>query len=424
MNVDDPSGNDKKLPRQEDLLDEAHIAPVDKQSIKDFLVHMKSDGDIERHTMADRIRDLRLTSERADMPLTRMGHLDWDRFVVEELEENRGLSEGTIDNYKSAARKYFRWLDRSWYEEISFATADEKGKDLDPEDLFTRNEIDAMLEQGDARGKAVTALYAALGWRASAIASILTGDTDLEGETATVTLNEDAYTKGAEGTSPLTFARGYVASYLRGDHPCPERDDVPLIHKKQQYEDGDRALSTDRIRGIVKDMAEEAGIDRDRANLHNFRHTAVTRWRLQGIPDHRIQKRVKWAEGTDMFDIYDNPEEDKEVQSQAIAFGANDPGDFEDEEGGTEPGDGLGECSVCGETVRVNARYCQTCGNPLDVEAAQNVPPEDIQDPEETAEDLADMDGVLDEMSTATVIERLLQENPDLLDSLDFDLGD
>jgi len=417
VDVNDPEGLDQRLPRQEGLLEEADIPEADRESIQDYLVHLKANSDVERHTMASTIKDLRLTSQRADVPLTEMEQTDWDRFVVEELEENRGLTEGTINMYKSAARPYFRWADRPWYEEISFTVIEDDGPD--PEDLFTEDEIDSLLEYGDSRGKTAASLYADTGWRASAIASLRVGDVDLSGEVAVIEINEDAHVKGAEGFTPLTFSRGYVASYLRGDHPCPDNPDAPLIHKQRDYEDGDRALSTNRIRGTIKDMAEDAGIDRDRVKIHNFRHTAVTRWRRQGIPDHVIVKRAKWVDGTQMLEKYDNPTEDEKIEDMAVAMGLIDRGSLEGEDAG-EPGEEVRECPVCFTDVRRGARYCNGCGNPLKADAAHDVPPDNVQDPEETAEDLSSFDDVLNEMGTGAVLEKLIRKNPDLLDDLDL----
>ncbi len=417
VNTNDPEGLDQRLPRQERLLDEAAIPEADRQSIKDYLVHLKANADVKKHTMAARIKDLRLTSKRADTPLTEMDQTDWNRFVVEELKERRDLAVGTINQYKAAARPYFQWADRDWYTEITFAEEDSDGPD--PDELFTEEEIDAMLNHGDSRDKAAAALYADTGWRASAITSLRVKDIDLEGEVAVIQVNEDAHVKGAEGGTPLSFSRAYVASYLRGDHPCPDNPEAPLIHKKRDYEDGDRALSTGRIREAIKEMAEAAGIDRDRVKIHNFRHSAVTRWRRQGVPDHVIQKRAKWVEGTQMLDRYDNPDEDDEIEDMAVAMGLIERGDLGGTDAG-EPGEDVAECPVCFTEVRRGARYCPGCANPLNADAAEGRPPEGVQDPEETAEDLADIDGVLDEMGTGAVLEQLLRNNPDLLDDLDL----
>lgn len=157
VDADDPEGFNQRLPRQKALLEEADILEADRESIQDYLVHLKTNVDVERHTMSVRIKHLQLTSERADTPLTEMDQTDWDSFGVEEVEEKPGIAVGTINQYKAAARPYFRWDGREWYTQISSAQEDTDGPD--PEELFSEDEIDAMLKQGDSRVKAAASLY-------------------------------------------------------------------------------------------------------------------------------------------------------------------------------------------------------------------------------------------------------------------------
>ncbi|SET54799.1 tyrosine-type recombinase/integrase [Natrinema hispanicum] len=420
MNADDPEALDDRLPRQERLFEEADLPETDYETIDDYVLHRKANKDNEDHTLAGNLKHLRLASQRASVPLTKMGQTDFNRFIVEELDENRGLSDGTIDNYKSAIRPFFEWLGRPWYADIEFKEEDEDESGPDPEELLTQEEIDALLEQGDSRGKALVALYADTGWRASAIASLRMKHIDLRGDVAAVEVNEDAYVKSAEGHTPLSFSRAHIATYLQGEHPRRDDPEAALIHKKEGYEGEDGALCTSRIRTIIKEMGEEADIERERLNLHNFRHTAVTRWRRQGLPDRIIVKRAKWVEGTKMLERYDHPTEDEELEDMAVAMGLIERGNLDGTDIG-EPGDDSRECPACFAVVRRGARYCPGCGNPLTADAAHDLPPEDIQDPEETAEDLADIEGVIDEMGTGVVLEQILQQNPDLLNKLDFD---
>jgi integrase/recombinase XerD len=416
MNADDPEALDDRLPRQERLFDEANIPDCDRESIEEYIIHRKANADNESHTLAGNLKHLRLASVRADTAISKMEQLDFDRFIV-ELDENYGLATGTIDNYKSALRPYFRYLERSWWSEISFSEQDDSGPE--PENLLSEDEIDDLLEQGDSRKKAIASLYADTSWRAGAIASLRVKHIDLSGEVAVVEVNEDAYVKGAEGYTPLTFSRAHIAGYLRGEHPRPDNPEAALIHKKEAYDDEDGAVSTSHIRTMIKEMGEDAGIERERLKLHNFRHTAVTRWRRMGLPDHVIVKRAKWVEGTRMLERYDNPTEDEEIETMAVAMGLIDRGSLVGDDVG-EPGETVRECPVCFTDVRRGARYCPGCGNPLKVDAAHDIPPDGVQDPEETAEDLSSFDAVFDEMGTGAVLEKLLKKNPDLIDELDL----
>jgi integrase len=433
MNVNDPGGYDKELPQEEARLkkaagidpeaesgeydpDEATIPRADYENIQDWKIHRKANADNKSHTLADHLQFLRVSSKRATIPLSEMDRTDFNRYIIEELDEKRGYTVGTINCYKSSLKQFFRWLGREWAEDIEFADAD---RDPPPsEDLFDMKEINCILDHGDTRGKAITALYADTGWRLSAIASLRVGDVDMDGEVASISINEDAHVKGAEGGTPLSFSRGYVASYL-DEHPRSDDDDAPLIYKKKHVgENDDGALCVKRIRDIVKDMAEDAGLDRERVDVHIFRHSAAKRLKRQGVSERIAKQRFKWTEASDMWNWYGDETEEEEIEDQAVEMGMIDRADIEDSP--DDPGDETKDCTICETTLPADARHCHRCGQALTPEAAEGAGPGDIQDPEETAEDLADMDGVLDEMGTAAVLERLLQQNPGLLDDLDL----
>lgn len=416
--INDPTGILNKLDRELDNLEEAEIPEADKNAIQSFLNHLQANKDNKPRTNGRKIGYLRRTSQRAHVSLVEMDKDDLDSFTV-ECQRKHDISKPTLNNYKATWRPFFGELGRDWAEDIEFFDTDDD--EVEAWKVFTSDEVDAMLEEATGRTVAVIAVLADTGSRITALLSIPLGNADLKGQVPVLTLNEHAPTKGAEGNLPLTFSRAYLASYIRNDHPRSGRDDVALFHKKEQFsEDDDGACHYDTIRTHVKDVMKEVGIEERRRKMHHFRHTAITRWKRMGIQESVIQHRTKWAD-MGMLDKYSHLVEEDKDEMTAEAFGLIDPDDTDDT---SRPEDALGDCPVCQTTIRSAARFCPGCGNPIDIEAAEDVPPEGLQEPEETAEDLADMDGVLDEMGTAAVIERLLQQNPALLDSLDFDLGD
>jgi hypothetical protein len=211
-------------------------------------------------------------------------------------------------------------------------------------------------------------------------------------------------------------------NYLQGDHPRPDKDDAALIHQQEgyydEYESG--ALSPKRLREKIKEAMEKAGIPKDRRRVHNFRHTAVTRWLRMGVPEKVILHRTKWSDAS-MLDRYGHLLDDDLNEMTAEVFGLIDP---EDTEEAATPEQSMGDCPTCGTVIRPTVRYCPGCGTPLTVDAAEGLSPEDIQDPEETAEDLMDIDGVPDEMDTAAIVERLVEQNPELLEDIEDDVED
>jgi integrase len=395
--------------------DVADIPEEDRQAIREFFTHLQANTDNKPQTNANKLRFLRVTSERADLPLVEMDKGDIDSFTV-ELQQSYDLSKNTINNYKAAWRPFFRNLGRDWADDIEFFILDDD--EVEPWKVFTDEEVDAMIETATGRTCPIIAALADTGVRIGALLSTPRGNAELDGQVPVLTLNDHAQTKGAEGNIPLTFSRSYIASYLSNDHPRPDRDDVALFHVKEGYFDEDEpgAASYSTVRKQILSVMEEVGIEERRRKAHHFRHTAVTNWRRMGIPESVIQHRTKWADMS-MLNRYSHLVDEDKDRMTAEAFGLIDPEETEDS---SSPEDAVGSCPVCQSTVRAGARFCPGCGNPIDVDAAHDLPPDDVQDPEETAEDLADFDDVLDEMGTGAVLEQLLRNNPDLLDDLDL----
>jgi integrase/recombinase XerD len=419
MDLDDPGNLGRRLNRQLKRLDKAvkrheTVADSERQAIRGFLAALQADRDNTPQSNANHVKLLRLTAERTDTNLLEFDKDRLDRFTVTLLQDY-DLKKKTVNNYKGSWKPFFGHLGRDWADNIEFYNLD--NDDVEAWRVFSDEEVDAMLEAADGRTTCAIAILADTGLRITMLLSIPVGGKDFTGKVPVLKLNKDAPTKDAEGNIPLTFSRTYIANYLSGDHPRPSRDDVALIHKSQRFdEDGDGALSPKTLRGDIKDVMERVGIEKRRRKVHNFRHTAVTNWLRMNMPEQILQHRTKWSDMS-MQDRYGHLIDEDKDEMTAEFFGLISP---EDSESGSVPEDAVGECPTCTASVRPDARYCPGCGTPLDAVAAHDVPPDGLQKPEETAEDLADFDDVLDEMGTGAVLEQLLRNNPDLLDDLDL----
>lgn len=102
----------------------------------------------------------------------------------------------------------------------------------------------------------------------------------------------------------------------------------------------------------------------------------------------------------------------------AVAFGLLEA---DENETTLAPDDVIGECTVCGTAIRSTTSYCPGCGNPITPDAAHERSPSGVQDPEKTGQDLAELDGVFEQMAPAAVLEQLIQNNPGLLKDIDLD---
>jgi len=359
--TEDVQAYEAKFENQREKLAEADIPEADREAIQGFLRYEVSQKSINQGTIVSHINRLRLSSERADVPLTEMREDDVDTLLF-SLTHDYGLSEGTVRNYRKALRVFYDWQGEEWAEDINIGASPERK--VDPNDLLEDDEVMALLNAADRpRDKAMVALMADTGLRIGAIASLRIRDVDFEGRAATVTINEQANVKGASGTVPLTWSEGHLANWL-DVHPRRDEPDAALIHKTAHYDgEDDGAMTYQYLASRVKKLADEADIDRERVNTHNFRKTAISNWLREGLSDKAIKHRATWDVDTDMFKVYDGVR-DEEMNDVVL-----DHYGVEGERESSTPD--IGQCKRCQTTLSASHEYCPGCGAPRSQAAAE-----------------------------------------------------
>jgi len=358
----DPQRYGPKLNNQLELLEEANISEADRGAIHAFVRHLSAEDDVGKGTIVGRLNKLRLSSERADMAITVMGRDDVDEFLF-EMEREHDLSEGSMRNYRKALRTFYQYRDVKWADDIRIGASPDRP--VDPNNLLTMDEISDLLDAAtNPRDTAVIALLADSGLRIGAVASLRVRDVDFSGKAALVTVNDNANVKDASGTTPLTWAEGYVANWLQA-HPRPDESEAPLIHVRRGWydsdEDGDGSLDYQYLSRRIRDIADEAGIDRSRVNTHNFRKSAISRWIREGMSDQEIKHRAHWDVDTDQFSQYSGVR-DEELNDQILQHYGFEP----DEPRRPQ----LDQCPRCGAALTGDESFCMSCGGPLTDEAA------------------------------------------------------
>jgi integrase len=371
VSTDDVQGYATKFANQLSKVDTADIDERDREAIHEFVRAVDARGDVNRGTMTSNLNRLRLSAERSDVPLVEMDKKDVDALIF-SLKHDRGLSDGTLRNYRKALRKFYRERGANWYDDIKIGSSPQRS--VDPDELLTDEEIDALLEAcSNPRDKAMVALLADTGLRIGAIASLRIRDLDLTGQAGYVSINEDANVKGASGTIPITWSEGYVSGYLNV-HPRQGDPEAALIHKSRGWyedEDGDGAMTYQYLSSRVKKLADEADIDRSRVNTHNFRKSAISRWIREGMSEQAIKHRACWDVDTDQIKVYSGVK-DEELNAQILDhYGIEDAN-----EEVSRPT--LDRCPRCSAALQPGHRFCPGCAAPLTQSAADAT--EDIED--------------------------------------------
>lgn len=388
VSTEDVQGYGVKFKNQ---LSKVHDAPIDdrdKEAILEFIYAIDAEGSVNRGTMVSNLNRLRLTAERSDVPLVDMSKTHIDSFIF-SLKHDRGLSHGTIRNYRKALRKFYQMRGVEWADDIKIGASKTTG--VDPSELLTEAEIEQLLDTCEsARDKALIALLADTGLRIGAIASLRVRDVQMDGQAAMVTINENANVKGASGTIPLTWSEGFIAGYLNV-HPNRSDIDAALLHRHAGYESDDEddngALRYQYLARRVKRIADKAGIDRARVNTHNFRKSAISRWIREGLSEQAIKHRACWDVDTDQIKTYSGVR-DEELNDQILEHYGIETASEES----TRPD--LESCPRCSAAIRSSDRFCPGCAAPLTASAAESI--DQVED--------AIFDGVTSNMTSAAEI--------------------
>jgi integrase len=402
-NVGDIHNFDDQFQYQLGKLDEADIDDRDRKAIKGLIRYQDTQRGLAASTNVNNCSDLRLSAERADTPLVDMGREDVDALLF-EYKHSYDMAAGTLRNYRKAFRKFFRYHDREWAEDIEIGAIPDR--EVDADKTLTEDEINALREAADhPRNKALLEMLIDTGLRISAIGTLRVQDVDLNGRAGTVTLNQEAVgRKGASGKRPLTWSKPYVANWL-DVHPRSDDPDAPLFHRLTEpnggWDEDDGALTYYHLQRILKQIAEEAGVDRDKVNPHNFRKTAITQWIRQGFSEQEIKHRATWVKDSRQFETYSQVTDEEMNQQILEQYGL-----AEEETERNKPD--IEDCPQCQTTLRGSPRFCPGCGLALSQKAAYDLD----QAEDDIFADVADATDQ-DEVEMLTDLRELVDKHPD-----------
>jgi integrase len=395
---------DDQFKYQLDKLNEADIDERDREAIREFIRYQDTQRGLAASTNVNNCSDLRLSAERADTPLVDMDRSDVDALLFEYKHEYE-MAKGTLRNYRKALRKFFRYHDREWAEDIEIGAIPDR--EVDADKTLTDDEIDRLREAADhPRNKALLEILLDTGLRISAVGTLRVQDVDLNGRAGTVTLNQEAVgRKGASGKRPLTWSKPYVANWL-DVHPRSDEPDAPLFHRLTEpnggwIEDDDGALTYYHLQRILKQIAEEADVSRDKVNPHNFRKTAITQWIRQGFSEQKIKHRATWVKDSRQFETYSQVTDEEMNQQILDKYGL-----AEEETERNKPD--IEDCPQCQTTLPGSPRFCPGCGLALSQKAAYDLE----QAEEDIFEDVAAATDE-DEIAMLRDLRELVDEHPD-----------
>jgi integrase len=209
----------------------------------------------------------------------------------------KDLSANTVQQRQTSARVFYHYHSDLGVDPNAIHIVKIEPSAVDPRDLFTRDDIDAIHEVIDnPRDRAIVDMCLYTGQRIRALQSLKVTDVDIE--EGRFYLNPEAFgLKGAKGMRSLLIAKGAAAEWM-DYHPAPDDPDAYFITKLPDAARGDptKPLYQSTINRRIQAIAKEAGIERpeERGHAHNLRHTFV-RWAY--ISREMDLATIKWMMG-------------------------------------------------------------------------------------------------------------------------------
>lgn len=288
---------------------------------------------------------------------------DFDRLLF-YLEEERGLAQSSLRNYRKLVKKFYGWAYSGepprWVKDLKLKTIDTP---VQPSDLLTQAEFDKLLEAcRHPRDKALIAVLADSGMRVGALATCRVKHVEFNQYGAILYISPTSQSKKSTPAKgiPLTWSTGYLNQWM-AIHPLKDNPDAPLwVTRDKNME----PLSYKTFRTTIANIGVRAGIKK-RVNPHSFRHLAITHWILDGYNEQEIKHRAGWSKGsTQMFKIYANFT-DQEINDRIY------------EKCGLKTEDKrhvtLKKCPRCSNVLRPSDKFCSQCSLVLDRQALDEI---------------------------------------------------
>lgn len=272
--------------------------------------------------------------------------------------QDDGLQKSTLGTYQAALRVFYRYHDFDVDPE-AIPLYDRDGTSVDPNDMLTREEIQAAREAaGNPRDRAVFDLLLYTGQRREALRTLRLKDVDVASGTYRLNPEVDGL-KGAtdrNGNRPLLGAKGTLQTWLEY-HPAPDQPDAYLITARPSYAAVDpfEPVSGETIRRIMADIKAATAIQKP-MHPHAMRHNFVTiAKRDHELRDDTIKYLIGHAPDSRVMETtYAHLSGDDHVEHAEAAWGIRDP----EEESPLAPD----VCTVCSNPMEANAKACPRCG--------------------------------------------------------------
>lgn len=352
-----------------------------------------------------------------ELELTEAGPHEYRRVIQDILDgeidgvKDSGLSESTVNVQIAAIRAFLRVHTDSVTNPDELPDLDSEDTAIDPSDMFTREEIQALRKATDnMRDKALIDFLLYTGQRSTATRTLRIKDLDLENGRFRLNPEADGL-KNADKNGKwrdLLLAESTIHDWMETGHPDPDNPDAVVFTSLPSYArvDPERPINSSTINRVCKEVAEKASEEcpelADKpTNPHAYRHNFVTIALRRGLDEATVKHQIGHSPSSNvMRTTYSHLQDSDHITRAREAF------DKEVEEPTSELTPSA--CPRCGENPPENAKLCPWCGLEFTPDAKATV--ENAEN--EVRESYKEADS-MDEVEQVQLLDELLDDAKD-----------
>jgi len=342
------------------------IDSQDAELVKEFL-GLPENLNLEARSKANYVRVIYYLRRFLKKPLTEVKEEDIYRYLAERSEE---VSPWTLQHEYMLLRRFFRLMSQGEKPKLNVILNSKLRPPKKPEyhvcteDFLTQEEFWRLYgEMKHVRDKALLMLLKETGCRIGEALALDVKDVQ--------TLENRTYvyfrkSKTNPRRVPIIESLADLREWLRRYHPDP-RPENPLfvkLRKRPDKKEPER-LTYMAFWKVLHQAMKRAGINK-RIHPHLFRHMRATELFCK-LSDEVARKILGWSRGSRMVEVYSHlTENDAEREYLKKLYGIETEPQ-EEEERGFKP------CPKCGTLVRASAKFCDRCGQVLDMAKALEI---------------------------------------------------
>jgi integrase/recombinase XerD len=283
--------------------------------------------------------------------------------IREKPKEDIPYSENTLRDFISILKGFYIWLITNNYSRCPMDKIGAIGVPLGntmcttAEDLLSHEDLLAMIMScKSAKDRAFIATLFDGAFRIQELCTLTWGQLQIND------LNVIANVNGKTGKArsiPLILAKPYITQW-NAEYPCKITKDALVFLSSHNT-----PMRYGAVAKHIREIAKRAGITKN-VKPHLFRHSKVTDWLRQGMPETAV-KDFGWGNRkTKMLDTYGHLNNNEYTRMAMEKSGITVP--TEHKPNVLNPR----QCSNCAKVNTPTSNYCAACGMPLTPEASAN----------------------------------------------------